>query len=153
MVLSREVGQSVIIKAPEGSCLVTVVQFDHRASSALILVNQAKLAHPGDLSTQAINLRRFKSFRVGASVHVTLIEVREDKVRLGFVVPRDVPVHRLELVLQEDILEEVEPPFRLPGTEDDQGDDGGAPAPVPRPPSPKPPALRVQLDAPKTDDD
>jgi carbon storage regulator len=34
---------------------------------------------------------------VGDDVRITVIEVRGDKVRLGIVAPRAVPVHRLEV--------------------------------------------------------
>ena len=30
-------------------------------------------------------------------IRVTIVEIREDKVRLGIEAPRDVPVHRLEV--------------------------------------------------------
>ena len=34
---------------------------------------------------------------VGGSITVTVLEVRGDKVRLGFEVPAEVPIHRLEV--------------------------------------------------------
>lgn len=34
---------------------------------------------------------------IGNDVVVEIVEVRGDKVRLGIVAPRDVPVHRLEV--------------------------------------------------------
>lgn len=34
---------------------------------------------------------------VGGSITVTVLEVRGDKVRLGFEGPADVPIHRLEV--------------------------------------------------------
>jgi carbon storage regulator len=34
---------------------------------------------------------------VGDNVEITVVEIRDDKVRLGFDAPADVPVHRLEV--------------------------------------------------------
>lgn len=34
---------------------------------------------------------------VGTNIEVTIVEIRGDKVRLGIVAPKDVPVHREEV--------------------------------------------------------
>lgn len=34
---------------------------------------------------------------IGDEIEVTIIEIRGDKVRLGFTAPKDVPVHRREV--------------------------------------------------------
>ena len=44
-------------------------------------------------------LSRFKDEKVmiGDNITVTVVEVRGDKVRLGFEAPKDVPIHRQEV--------------------------------------------------------
>jgi carbon storage regulator len=41
--------------------------------------------------------RKNESIVIGSDIEVTVIEIRDDKVRLGVLVPRDVPVHRSEV--------------------------------------------------------
>jgi len=141
LVLSRQTGQSVSIKDASGTRLLTVVGIENESDSASLLINQANVDLPGDLLTKTIKLRRSQTTRVGDSVEVTLIDVHEEKVRLGFVSPRDVSICRLEFLQQK-------------GQKGDEPeDDGGAVSPVPRPSSPTPPSINVQLDEPENEDD
>jgi carbon storage regulator len=41
-----------------------------------------------------------QSIRIGDDITITVIEVRGDQVRLGIEAPRNVPVHRTEVLLQ-----------------------------------------------------
>jgi carbon storage regulator len=41
--------------------------------------------------------KRYESIVINGDVIITIIEIRGDKVRLGIVAPRDVPVHREEI--------------------------------------------------------
>src|SRR5262245_16122272 len=141
LVLSRQVGQSVSIKEAAGASLLTVIGIDFASDSALLLTNQTNVNLPGDLLTDTINLRRGKTTPIGVSVEVTLIDVHEDKIRLGFVSPRDVVIYRLEFLQQKGCKG------------DEPEDDGDAAAPVPRPSPPNPPSMNVELDEPKNEDD
>jgi carbon storage regulator len=38
-----------------------------------------------------------ESIVINNNITVTVVEIRGDKVRLGIVAPRDIPVHRLEV--------------------------------------------------------
>jgi len=38
-----------------------------------------------------------ESIHIGENIVVTVVEVRGDRVRLGIVAPKDVPVHRREI--------------------------------------------------------
>ena len=41
--------------------------------------------------------KKNESVVIGHNVSVTVVEIRGDKVRLGIVAPRDIPVHRQEV--------------------------------------------------------
>ena len=41
---------------------------------------------------------RNESVKVGDDIVVTVVEVRGDKVRLGFEAPKDIPIFRTELI-------------------------------------------------------
>lgn len=43
--------------------------------------------------------KRDESVVIGDNIIVTVVEIREDKVRLGFNAPNDVPIHREEIWL------------------------------------------------------
>lgn len=38
-----------------------------------------------------------ESIRIGETVELTVVDIRGDKVRLGFTAPRDIPIHRREV--------------------------------------------------------
>ena len=38
-----------------------------------------------------------ESVYIGDNIHVTVVEIRGDKVRLGFDAPREIPIHRDEI--------------------------------------------------------
>lgn len=41
--------------------------------------------------------KRYESITIGADVEVVVVEIRDDKVRLGIKAPIEVPVHRREV--------------------------------------------------------
>ena len=58
---------------------------------------------------RVFNITQNVKWPVDREVQLTLIEVRDDKVRLGVEAPRDVPCHRTEVW---DVLESGGPPTR-----------------------------------------
>ena len=41
--------------------------------------------------------KKNESIVINANITITVVEIRGDKVRLGILAPKDVPVHRLEV--------------------------------------------------------
>ena len=44
-----------------------------------------------------LSRQRDESIMVGDDVEITIIDVRGDKVRLGIIAPKNIPVHRREI--------------------------------------------------------
>lgn len=47
-----------------------------------------------------LSRKKDESVRIANDVIVTVVEIRGDKVRLGFTAPGDIPIHREEVWLQ-----------------------------------------------------
>jgi len=141
LVLSREPGNSIMVDGPEGGCLLTVLQVRDPAVS--LLISHTPVA--GKLNSWTATLVRDATVKVGSTAEVTLVDVREEKARLGISAPKETSIHRLEL--WEAINRENR---RAAG---DDPEDGLAGSPVPRPGSPKPPSLDVRLDEPPPEDE
>jgi carbon storage regulator len=140
LVLSREPGHSVMINGPEGGCLVTVLQV--RGSDVSLLISHSPLA--GELDSWTVTLQTDKTVKVGTTAEVTVVDVREEKARLGVVASKQTSVLRLE------VYEAIQRENRRASGGDSE--DGPAGSPVPRPGGPKPPSLDVRLKEPPADD-
>ena len=44
-----------------------------------------------------LSRKKNESIVINANITITVVEIRGDKVRLGILAPKDVPVHRLEV--------------------------------------------------------
>jgi len=44
-----------------------------------------------------LSRQRDESIMIGDDVEITIVDVREDKVRLGITAPKQIPVHRREI--------------------------------------------------------
>ena len=44
-----------------------------------------------------LSRQKDESIMIGDNVEITIVDVRGDKVRLGIIAPREVPVHRREV--------------------------------------------------------
>jgi carbon storage regulator len=44
-----------------------------------------------------LSRKKDESIRIGSDIVITIIEIRGDKVRLGFAAPKDVSIHRQEV--------------------------------------------------------
>ena len=44
-----------------------------------------------------LSRKKMESVRIGSDIVITIIEIRGDKVRLGFNAPKDVSIHRQEV--------------------------------------------------------
>ncbi len=44
-----------------------------------------------------LSRKKTESVRIGSDIVITIIEIRGDKVRLGFNAPKDIPIHRQEV--------------------------------------------------------
>ena len=140
LVLTRVIGESIHIRSPEDTCLVTVPDFDPRPPSVTLLLNRAMASHPGVLDVRKLELNRDATIRLNDTSDITLIDVADGKARLRVNAPKHSSVHRLETYLA--ITRERPDP-----------DDGPAGARVPRPSSPEPPSLDYRLDEPPPTDD
>jgi carbon storage regulator len=111
--------------------------------SVAILVNRTSAAKPGELETRSLELAVDSSIRVSDTAEVTLVDLREDKARIGINAPQESAVHRLE------VYELIQRENRNDGTDPE---DGMADSRVPRPSSPNPPSLKVRQDEPPVSD-
>ena len=142
LVLSRERGNSIMVDGPEGGCLLTVLQVRGREVS--LLVSHTPVA--GKLHSWTATLVRDATFKIGSTAEVTLVDVREEKARLGINATKETSVHRLE------VWEAIKRGNRrAEGGGDAQ--DGLAGSRVPRPGGPKPPSLDVRLNEPRPADE
>jgi carbon storage regulator len=141
LVLSRERGTSITVNGPEGGCLLTVLQV--RGGEVSLLVSHSPATAAGALNSWTTTLTRDATVKVGATAEVTLVDVREEKARIGIVASRESAVHRLEV--WDAIKRENN---RATGRDPE---DGLAGSPVPRPGGPKPPSLDVRLNEPPSE--
>jgi carbon storage regulator len=51
----------------------------------------------GDSPIVMVARRKFESFAINRNITITIVEIIEDKVRLGIVAPKDCSVHRKEV--------------------------------------------------------
>jgi carbon storage regulator len=51
-----------------------------------------------------LSRKKDESVRIGSDIVITIIEIRGDKIRLGFEAPKDVSIHRQEVY--EKIMQE-----------------------------------------------
>ncbi len=123
LVLSREPGTSVMVNGPEGGCLLTVLQVCGGEVSLLISFSPATAA--GALHSWKTTLSCGIPVEVGVLANVTLVDVREEKARIGIVTPGESLVYRLE------VWEAVKRENNRAAGRDPE--DGLAGAPVPRP--------------------
>ncbi|HHK40954.1 MAG TPA: carbon storage regulator [Planctomycetaceae bacterium] len=71
-----------------------------------------------------LSRKKDESIIINDDIVVTVVEIRRDKVRLGFEAPKDVPIHRREVyeaIRRVAMDEEIES-----STEPDAGREGGA---------------------------
>ena len=145
LVLSREVDTSIVVKSADETCVITVLKITPDGRSVSILINRATANRPGDLDTRTVQVDLNCGVKIGAMAEIWLVNVRDEKVRVGIIAPRQSSVHRLE------VYEAIQNENRGLGDEADP-DRGSAGSPVPRPISPMPPSLDVRLDEPRSDD-
>ena len=50
-----------------------------------------------ELKMLVLSRQKDESIMIGDNVEITIVDVRGDKVRLGIIAPREVPVHRREV--------------------------------------------------------
>lgn len=53
-----------------------------------------------------LSRKRDESIVIGDNIHITVVDIRGDKVRLGITAPKEIPVHRREVY--EAILRNLE---------------------------------------------
>lgn len=142
LVLSRTRNESIIVTDSGGSCVVTLLQV--RGDDASFLVSHSLIEKPGELDTWTTALVRGDSLKVGQTAKITLVDIREEKARIGIDASKSASVHRLE------VWESIHPRQRQsPG--DDAGD-GCSGSPVSPSSGPKPPSLEVRLEEPREGD-
>jgi len=125
-----------MINGPEGGCLVTVLQV--RGGEVSVLFSHRPTN--GDFDSWTATLVRDAVVQVGATARITLVDVREEKARLGINASKESAVHRLEV--WQAIKHESR---RASGGDSEEGLSG---SPVPRPDGPTPPSLDVRLNEP-----
>lgn len=138
LVLSRIREESIIVNDPDGGCVLTVVHV--RGGELSVLVSHSSIQKPGELNTWTVKLLRDPSFKVGTTAEVTLVDIREEKARIGIQAAKSASVHRLE------VWEAIRRGNRRASGGD--AEDGAAGSTAPRPGGPKPPSLDVRLNEP-----
>jgi carbon storage regulator len=121
LVLSRMREESVFVSDADGGCVVTVLRV--RGGEVTRLVSHSSAEKPGVLNVWTATLVRDASIKVGSTAEVTLVDVREEKARLGISASRSANVHRLE------VWEAIRRGQRR--ASDDDTEDGPAGSPVP----------------------
>ena len=80
-----------------------------------------------------LSRRKDESIVIGDNIHVTVVDIRGDAVRLGITAPKDIPVYRKEIyeAIQRENLEAAQ--SKADGLDAFKG--AFPPAPPPRPPA------------------
>lgn len=67
-----------------------------------------------------LSRKKNESIVIDSKITITVVEIRGDKVRLGIVAPRDVPVHRQEVyeAIHGEAPSDDEPPTTNNSTDD-----------------------------------
>ena len=93
IVVSRKVDEWVQIGS---DVLLSATDIDQRTVRVIVKGRMIGGPDDGQSFEQVHEMSRGQSFPIGPFVHVTLIEIRGPEVRLGFDVPRHLPVHTKE---------------------------------------------------------
>lgn len=64
-----------------------------------------------------LNKRKGESVMIGGDIEVTIVDIRQNTVRLGIIVPSGTPVHRKETYIQYRKGDEKEAAQERPGEE------------------------------------
>lgn len=97
LVLTREPGTSIIVSSNGETCLLTVLKMLSYRNAVTVLINRASAARPGELDSETADLIVGSTVTVDKDVEVTLVDVREDRARIGINAPKEHSVHRLEV--------------------------------------------------------
>lgn len=135
LVLSRLVGESVIVGSAGGHVVVTVTALLPTPPAAAIRWEHRSLARGPSDPARSATIEQGRSVEVGSSITIELVAVRPDKVHLGINAPIGTVIHRLEV-------------YEALTRGRDRPDEGPAGAAFPRPPKPTPPTLDVRMDEP-----
>ena len=121
LVLSRQHNEALVI----GDDLLIIVDRIHADFAEFRLV-RGPVNMPGEHKLQEFHLREGEEFQIAEDVGFTLVQMREEKIRVGVSSPADMAVHRKELY------------DAIHRDERRRGDDSGGllGAPVPRTPKP-----------------
>jgi carbon storage regulator len=147
LVLTRDPGMSIQISSAEGDSVVTLLSV--RGDQATVLVHHTPVALPGTLQSRTLEMKIDATVSLSVETKVTIVDVREQKVRFGIESPKAAFVHRLEVY--EAIKRENRNAERL-RPPDDNLEDGLSGSAVPRPPKPTPPSLDVRKKQPEGDE-
>lgn len=132
LVLSRELGQSLIVFGTFDACLITILQVSSEAAKLLICHSPRNV----DFDAWTFDISVDGKAKVGTTVEVSLVDLRGQKARLGIVTPHGYSVHRLE------VWEAIK------AKRDDPEGEGSAGITTPPPSGPLPPPLDVRMKPP-----
>ena len=119
LVFSRAIGESGILVHPSMTWLITVLSI--RSNDATFLITHAPPNAPGVLKAQKIDLSIDQMQKLNETTQLVLVDIREEKVRIGVNTTRDTQVHRLE------VWQAIQREQKFL----DDGDEGPAGSPVP----------------------
>ena len=97
LVLSREPGKSIHIESHVSTWCLTVLKLLHENRSVEVLVNHASREWPGHLDSKTVLIAFDSGYALAEQARISLVDLREDKARLGIEAPKDWCVHRLEV--------------------------------------------------------
>lgn len=95
--LSRKVGESIVIGSDEHSCVVTVIKIVNARGAAIFQIARTTASSPGKLDVFTTELLPHRLIEPFQNVRIVMVDVRDDKARIGITAPREYFVHRLEV--------------------------------------------------------
>ena len=131
LVLSREVGTSILVNTASEMAIVTILTLHPDRRSISIRIGRATPGNLGGLVPESVEVGADVPVDIGNDVQLSLVELRDNKARVGITAASSALVYRWEAY--EAFLRENQA-VRSCGPEED----GLAGAPVPRPSKPNP---------------
>ena len=140
LVLSRMAGESVMVGP---NCEIEIEVLKVKPNSAAIRTHfpQTRQAH-----TSKTEVILHQSLAIGYGISIDVVDIRDEKVRLGISAPKDMSVHRKEV--WQAIRREVGDARAFNRELDDDPETGLGGAPVPRNPRPSPDSGSIRLTPP-----
>ncbi len=97
LVLSREVGTSILVDTAAETAIVTVLGLHPHRRSISVHIERPAADEPSGASPTPVELGAGVRVQIGDDVQLSLVDLRDTKARVGITAPRTATVHRLEV--------------------------------------------------------